>query len=123
MYSRSGFSYIDISSRTPHCIYNDHILHCGLINSNSRVYKLYSIKNKGGITWTNLREQYIDIPKNHTLNFKIAYGLFYTDKWYFFVNFTNAQGIINFEIFTIFILDIIHNGEETTAKCEIIISV
>ena len=123
--------FVDIAKRNPVdyieqpeyfiCRYNDHIAKCGLRNSVS-AFKLSMIREKGSITWINLKERYIDIPKNHTWEFKIAYGSFFTDKWYFFVNFTDPmiKNKYNLDIFNIFIIDIIHNKHETTAKCETI---
>lgn len=122
---RSIYSYLESShySYLTPCTYNNHILHCELYSYGSvYIYKLYSISTKGSITWTNLKEQYIDIPHNRTLTFKSAHDLFFTDKWNFLVNFTEIRkGNENYRLaFTVFIIDIIHNSKEVTAKCEII---
>ena len=87
-----GFAYLPNSYFNP-CIFNNHILTCEINGGDIYIYKLSPLITKGGITWLNLKDQYIDIHRNLTLTFKMAHDLFFTDKWHFIVEYTTIKRI------------------------------
>ena len=107
-----------ISSSEQKCIYANHILNCDFKETgNSYLYKIYALKRFGSITWTNLREMYISILRNYTLDFVSSHGLFFTDRWYFIVK-VNADYYNTLPYQSLVLIDIIHNSKEVTATCE-----
>ena len=104
------------------CEYYDHVLYCKFHDESSstshcQTYKILSQINQGSITWTNLIHKFVDIPKNHTFNFKSAQDLvFMNNKWNFRFSATNSGNKIPKTL--IVIIDIVHNSHYETAKCE-----
>ena len=67
--NRLTFTYQPASQFNP-CEYYDHILSCRFNSLGTQyMYKLYTMESKEGIIWTNLKDQYIDIPRNMTFTF------------------------------------------------------
>ena len=107
-----------------HCnyTYENKILSCVRTSTTQRdtdIISLTGIKNKGSITWNNMREEEYKIPFATKLQFIKSYGLFFADKWYFMVD---ATIITSFPIpkFSRTTIDIIHNSVETTATCDMV---
>ena len=118
---RIGFAYFPNSFSNP-CIFNDHILTCVLRRPNVIYrYKLASLRTRGGITWLNLKDQYIDIHRNFSFTFQNAHDLFFTDKWHFLIDFSDTKKMTDeYESFCTYLIDIVHNSEEVTTRCEMI---
>ena len=86
---------IDIISRSltsmnhyaQNCVFANHILNCDFKGSgySNDLNQLSAVKHFGSITWTNLKDLFITILRNATLDFISSHSLFFTDKWYFIV--------------------------------------
>ena len=109
---------ISSSSLGADCVNENNILTCKYDWYSDYVCKLAGLKLRGSIIWTNLKDKVIDIPKNHTLSFKNAHNLFFVDKWYFLISLEyNYNLLYNLMSYSVVLVDIIHNSEETTATC------
>ena len=109
LYGTSAYSAI--------CEYENKVLSCSVnyaySQSLSYLVKLVYKKNKGSVTWKNSIND-LSIPLITNLNFNAAYGLFFTDKWSFMIR---AASSANLPINSMVIIDILQNGQDTTATC------
>ena len=104
------------------CTHQNKILFCNrtsLSQRNNDIIVLTGIRNKGSITWNNMKLEEYKIPLITQLKYTKAYGLLFLDKWYFMID---AIVINNYFIpkYSKTKIDIIHNSIETTATCEMI---
>ena len=104
------------------CTHQNKILFCNrtsLSQRNNDIIVLTGIRNKGSITWNNMKLEEYKIPLITQLKYTKAYGLLFLDKWYFMID---AIVITNYVIpkYSKTKIDIIHNSIETTATCEMI---
>ena len=111
-YSWSGSTYRTYSLE---CYYDYMMLDCKGISTMSYLYRIMTSAHRGSVTFTNVREKFIEIPRNITLEFKKAHDLFFTDKWNFLITVNCLQ---NTESDMVIIIDILHNYKETTATCK-----
>ena len=114
---------IDVIYSTGHtyakkCIYNNHILTCAFVDDSSYITYIHNMKYLGSVSWNNIQERTIIVPKNISLEFVKAHGLFFIDKWYFIVKFIN-NNYRDIHTNTTFLIDIIHNNKEVTATCNV----
>ena len=100
------------------CIYNNHILTCPFVDDSSYVTYIHNMKYLGSVTWNNIQERTIIVPKNISLEFVKAHSLFFIDKWHFIVKFIN-KNYRDIPTNTTFLIDIIHNNKEVTATCNV----
>ena len=49
------------------CIYNNHILTCPFVDDSSYVTYIHNMKYLGSVTWNNIQERTIIVPKNISL--------------------------------------------------------
>ena len=113
--------YNEINSDTATCIYdiNEQILSCtrdSLTQSPRESLILKKEQKKGSIIWEDLDISEVKMPITITKGLKRAYGLIFDIKWNFYMDVENI-GIIPDNSF--FLLDILQNDEETTARCEL----
>ena len=111
-YTSSSPSYM-----VANCIYAEKILSCTLSATSTTLIKLGVKKDKGTVTWNNLKVSEIKIPLNTTMKFTNSYGLLFAGKWNFMIDAVSSTALPNYPIAHI---DIIHNSVETTASCEIL---
>jgi hypothetical protein len=109
LYGTSAYSAI--------CEYENKVLSCSVnyaySQSLSYLVKLVYKKNKGSVTWKNSINA-LSIPLITDLNFNGAFGLFFTDKWSFMIRAASSATLpINSKV----IIDILQNGQDTTATC------
>ena len=101
------------------CTFNEHVLTCDKLSmvSLTNLIRFQSEKNTGSVTWKNSKQKHIPIPFIYTMPLTKAFGAFYTDRWNFLLmsSYTN-----NAPRFSQIIIDIIQNGKETTATCELL---
>ena len=101
------------------CTFNEHVLTCDKLSmiSSTNLIRFESEKNTGSVTWKNSKQKHIPIPFIYTMPLTKAFGAFYTDRWNFLLmsSYTN-----NAPRFSQIIIDIIQNGKETTATCELL---
>ena len=99
------------------CDYENRVLSCRVnyasSQSQSNLVKLVYKKNKGSVTWKNSIDD-LSIPLITNLNFNGAFGLFFTDKWSFMIR---AVSSANLPSNSKVIIDILQNGQDTTASC------
>ena len=110
----------DTEKDTATCYYTDNILSCtrnSIIQDPSENLKLKLEKISGSITWNgDLETTEIKMPITINKKLKKAYGLFFDEKWNFYLDVENI-GIVPDDSY--FILDILYNEQETTAICEL----
>ena len=115
--------YVDIYAHTNRgnydkiCSFNEHILSCTKSGEtgSSNLIEFQGYREKGSVTWKNVKQKHIPIPLNHEFIFKQVSGSFFTDKWNFFLTVTNTNSSPQYSKV---IIDIKHNNVETTALCE-----
>ena len=100
------------------CTYKDHVLTCLFGGDSDTVCYIHNMNYLGSVTWNNLQERTVIVPRNYKLEFVNAHGLFFTDKWNFIVKFID-NNYPRIPIHTTFLIDIIHNNEEVTATCDV----
>ena len=105
------------SGMTTNCIYAEKILSCTASDTSTNLIMLKAKKDKGTVTWNNLKISEIKIPLNTTMKFTKSYGLLFAGKWHFMIDATSS---ISLPYYPITHIDIIHNSVETTASCEIL---
>ena len=110
----------DTEKDTATCYYADRILSCtrdSITQSPSENLRLKLEKISGSINWEGEYETTeIKMPLTINKKLKKAYGLFFDDKWNFYLDVENI-GIIPDDSY--FILDVLHNEEEKTAICQL----
>ena len=101
------------------CSFDNHILSCGGLSSisSNQLIRFQSEKVKGSVTWTNLKQLHIPIPLTYQLPLTEAFGAFFTDRWNFLLKSSYTDTA---PIYSIIIIDIIQNSQETTATCELL---
>ena len=99
------------------CSLNEHILSCTKsdVTDSTNLIKFQSYKEKGSVTWKNVKQKHISIALNHEFIFIKVSGSFFSDKWKFFISVTNTKATPKYSTI---IIDIKHNNIETTATCE-----
>ena len=103
---------------TATCFYNNKILSClrdDTTQSSQELSRLIKEKNKGSITWLNIKEDYVPIPLITILTFTKAYGLFFNDVWNFIIEASSPDISIPSE--SNIIIDILRNSNEEKANC------
>ena len=103
---------------TATCFYNNKILSClrdDTTQSSQELSRLIKEKNKGSITWLNIKEDYVPIPLITNLTFTKAYGLFFNDVWNFIIEASSPDISIPSE--SNIIIDILRNSNEEKANC------
>lgn len=105
------------------CSFHDHVLSCTGGSTYERSVTLVQFqgyKNRGSVTWKNVKQKHIPIAMNHSYTFKQISGAFFTDKWNFFISVSNpGSSPKNSKV----LLDIKHNTLETTASCQTLLKV
>ena len=102
------------------CSFNNHVLNCTKLSSASSstyLIRFQSEKNKGSVTWNNLKQKYIPIPLNYKLSLTRANNALFTDKWNFLILATYKGDAPNYSKI---VIDITQNNVETTASCELL---
>ena len=101
------------------CTLNEHVLTCEeySMGDPKQLIKFQSVKIKGSVTWKNSKQKYISIPFIYTLPLTKAFGAFYTDRWNFLLMSSYRNSALRFAQI---IIDIVQNGKETTATCELL---
>ena len=102
------------------CSFQNHILTCkksASTSSSTDLELFHSVREKGSVIWTNLREKYIYIPLNTSLTFSETSGAIFTNKWNFMILTTDSD---SYPAYSKVLIDILHNDEETTASCSIV---
>lgn len=105
-------------SDTATCTYNNKIISCLRDDSSqgsSELIKLKVAKNKGSVTWLNIKDDYVKIPFLTTLSYSKSYGLFFTDVWNFIIEATSVD--ISVPSGSYVIIDILQNSNEGKAAC------
>ena len=102
------------------CSFQNHILTCNEKASfgadSETLITFQSVRTKGSVTWTNLKEKIIYIPLNITLTYTRIIGGMFTNQWSFIITATYSDSEYcpsNSRV----LIDILHNDEETTALC------
>ena len=109
----------DTQKDTATCFYNDKILSCtrdSEIQSPSESLKLLIVKESGSVSWEGIEDLEVKMPLTIKKNLVNAYGLYFDDKWNFYLDIENI-GIIPDDSY--FELDILKDEEETIAICEL----
>ena len=102
------------------CSFQNHILTCNEKASfepdSGTLITFQSVRAKGSVIWTNLKEKIIYIPLNITLTYTGIIGGMFTNQWSFIFKATYSNSEYcpsNSRV----LIDILHNDEETTALC------
>ena len=111
--------YDEIYNDTATCIYNNTILSCERDSSNQKPTESLILKREkgsGSITWKGIEKEKVTMPITIKRKLIKAYDLIFSENWNFYLEIQNIGVVPNNAYF---LLDILHNSEEKTAKCEL----
>ena len=112
---------INNNDGTANCIYNSNILSC-LVNYNSQniqnEIKLRINPERVYLKWSNL-PNLLDIYMSYDIQFNNVYGGFHENKWKFIIHFQQLNQALTINNKNV-LLDIIVNGQDSTALCQIV---
>ncbi len=111
--------YDEINDDTATCIYNNTILSCERDSSKQEPTESLILKREkgsGSITWEGIEKDTVTMPITIKKNLIKAYDLIFSENWNFYIE-IQSIGVIPNNAY--FLLDILYNNKEITAKCEL----
>ena len=98
------------------CSFQSHVLTCNEKYSyepdSGTLILFQSVKSKGSVFWTNLKEKHIYIPLKADLTYQRTFGAIFTNKWNFMLLTKESS---DYPSNSKVLIDITHNGQEATA--------